>query len=162
WRHLDSGQQEQRWDYLRVQDRAAGFDLGSAPLLRLSLARVGSKQWNFLMGHHHLLLDGWSLPLVLKEVFEFYREFTNCRTAAVLPARQYREYVEWLQRQDRNSAEQFWRTQLMGFDTPTELGEFRAGEGEGSAQCEVKLSTAASRALQQWAHEQGLTLNTTI
>ena len=50
-------------------DREKGFNLSKAPLLRLTLARKTQNDYHFFITHHHMLLDGWSMALLLKEVF---------------------------------------------------------------------------------------------
>jgi non-ribosomal peptide synthase protein (TIGR01720 family) len=74
WREVGKEEQERRWSEERKRDREAGFELREAPLLRLKLVRVGEGEWKLLISHHHLLLDGWSFGLVLKEVFGMYEE----------------------------------------------------------------------------------------
>src|SRR5687767_9423938 len=69
WSELaDSEQQSQLLDFLEA-DRRRGFELSSAPLLRLALLRLDEQRHRLVWSHHHLLLDGWSIPLLLKEVF---------------------------------------------------------------------------------------------
>src|ERR1700723_237173 len=68
WSDLDGSEQDRRLDAFLSADRRQGFDLGQAPLWRLTFIRTASQVvmvWTF----HHILLDGRSFPLVLREVF---------------------------------------------------------------------------------------------
>src|SRR5215469_5819781 len=65
WRHLSSEEQHERIQAFLRADRAQGFDLGQAPLLRLHLIRLGEQVTHFTWSFHHLLLDGWSVSRVL-------------------------------------------------------------------------------------------------
>ena len=65
-------EQQRLLAHLLDSERARGFDLDQAPLLRLTLLRTGEHTYGFIWSFHHLLLDGWSLPLVLREVFTLY------------------------------------------------------------------------------------------
>ncbi|MFO1417377.1 MAG: condensation domain-containing protein [Methylotetracoccus sp.] len=100
----------------------AGSSWSAAPLLRIALLRVDEERYHFLWTHHHLLLDGWSGPLLLQEVFEDYSGITRGEPVKRRPARPYRDYLRWLARQDGDAAEAYWREQLRGFDEPTSLG----------------------------------------
>jgi Condensation domain len=71
WRGLSLGEQQARLQAFLQADRARGFELDQAPLMRCALLRVGQAQYYFIWSHHHLLLNGWSLPQVLKEVMDF-------------------------------------------------------------------------------------------
>ena len=72
WRGLPPEEQQRRWQQLLQEDRRRGFELERAPLMRLTLVRVGEQAYRFAWSHHHLLLDGWSLALVLKELLVHY------------------------------------------------------------------------------------------
>jgi NRPS condensation-like uncharacterized protein len=68
----ESQQQERLQDFLNA-DRARGFALNEAPLMRLTLIRISEEKCQFIWSHHHLLMDGWSVFYVLGQVFETYR-----------------------------------------------------------------------------------------
>src|SRR5207244_1859735 len=91
-------------------DRARGFDLEHAPLMRLTLIRVASDTYRFVWSHHHILLDGWSLPLVFSEVISGYEALHyGAHLPVRSPARPYRDYIAWLCRADMARAEAYWR-----------------------------------------------------
>jgi amino acid adenylation domain-containing protein len=161
WRDLSPAEQQaQLNDFLRKQ-RAQGFDLSRAPLMRLALMRTGDDAYYFVWCHHHLLLDGWSLPLILKEVLTFYE--ANCRgqAAQLEPAKPYRNYINWLEKQDLSQAESFWRETLKNFTAPTPLVVDRLSAPEAEyAELETQLSTETTAALHALARQNQLTLNT--
>src|SRR5262249_5715740 len=107
------------WIELLREDRQRGFDLECAPLMRLTLMRDGETSWRLLWTHHHLILEGWSLPLVLREVMALYREESEGTPAALPPAPLYGDAVRWLAR--RESGETYWRDVLRGFAQPNEI-----------------------------------------
>ena len=78
--------------------------------------------YHFAWSFHHLLLDGWSTPLVIKEVFTFYEALSQGRGVELGAVRPYWEYIRWLREQERPAAEQFWRELLKDFSAPTMLG----------------------------------------
>src|SRR5262249_10152407 len=72
WRGQTEAEQRERLGEYLKRDRAAGFDLSRAPLMRVTVIRKGAEQYQIIWSHHHILLDGWSIPLVMKEVFSLY------------------------------------------------------------------------------------------
>jgi hypothetical protein len=115
--------------------------------------------------HHHLLLDGWSLPLVLGEVFQCYAAFAYDRPLSLPPLRPYRDYIAWLQRQDPAQAEAFWRRTLHGLTAPTPLGVDQPPAPDAPPSYAVqqdRLMPAVSAALDESTRPHGLTLNTLV
>ena len=110
----------ERFEQLLRADQAEGFDVSRPPLMRFALLRVEERAWRFVWSHHHLLLDGWSLPLVLREVLRLYGGLLRGETVALPAAVPYRTYVEWLLGRDRQEAERFWRETLAGVSGRTD------------------------------------------
>jgi amino acid adenylation domain-containing protein/non-ribosomal peptide synthase protein (TIGR01720 family) len=166
WRGLSQAEQERRLDALLEDDRRRGFNLSEAPLMRLALVHTGTERFNFLWSSHHLILDGWSLPLVLKEVFDFYEAFREGRELRLKPCSPFRDYVAWLKRQDLSQAEAYWRETLMGFTEPTPLmpdeQSIEESEHAGTAFAEQQehLPRHLTDALQSLARQHHLTLST--
>ena len=123
WRGEGEAEQAGRWERLLAEDRERGFEPGRAPLMRLALARVGEGGYRLLWSHHHLLLDGWCLALVIKQVFSAYERLRgggeSGESAEDEGSRPYRDYIAWLRRQDLGQAEAYWRETLRGFQQPT-------------------------------------------
>ncbi len=72
WRGLGREEQEERLGEYLAQDRVRDFELGRAPLMRLSLIRLDEERYQFTWTFHHVLQDGWSGPLLLKDVLSYY------------------------------------------------------------------------------------------
>jgi amino acid adenylation domain-containing protein len=170
WDDVDlSGVEEtealERWDGLLRESRALGFKMSEAPLMRWTLADLGHSRWRFNWSEHHLLLDGWSASLVLKEVLEAYAAMRAGREARQPRPRPFRDMVEWLRQRETSNAERFWRERLAGFTTPTPLVLGRP-EVEGKrapelyAKKEVFLSPSATARLVSFARNNRLSLNT--
>src|SRR5207302_314798 len=117
--------------------------------------------------HHHLLLDGWCLSLILTEVFASYRGFRRGQDIQLKRHRPYRDYIAWLQRQNLAAAEQFWREKLKGLRAPTPLLLDRAlrsvsGQENVAGEQQMRLSPETTRHLQSLARQHQLTLNTLL
>ena len=122
WRHLSAQEQRDRLAALAQGDRERGFDLATAPLLRLVLVRLRQDAYHFLWSTHHAIVDGWSMPLILDELWATYEALRRHREPRLEPSRPYGDYVAWLQTQDPAPSEAFWRRLLRGFDAPLALG----------------------------------------
>ena len=167
WRELSGEVQKERLAELLQNERGRAFELSKAPLIRLSLIRLAEDTYRFVWNYHHLLLDGWCLPLVLKEVFAYYEAYRSGRQMELEPSRPYRDYIAWLQRQDTSAAEAFWRETLKGFTAPTRISagktsnDSTGGEG-GDAERSITLPASVTSALQEVARREQLTLNTIV
>ncbi|MEA2692036.1 MAG: hypothetical protein QOJ16_1423, partial [Acidobacteriota bacterium] len=166
WSHLASGEREARFRGFLAEDRKRGFEAARAPLLRIALLRFGAGEHRLVWTFHHLLLDGWSLPLVLSEVLLFYAAFAAGAAGRdlTLPApRPYRDYITWVERQDLAAAEAFFRRDLAGFTEPTEVDLPRPVASEAAPDdCKLTLGSARHARLSELARRHRLTLNTLL
>jgi amino acid adenylation domain-containing protein/non-ribosomal peptide synthase protein (TIGR01720 family) len=167
WRGLPDHEQGERWEAFVTQERQRGFNLLTPPLMRLAFVRLGSDSYRFVWTHHHLLLDGWSGALLLREVFNTYEALRRGEQVRFEPRRPFRDYIAWLDRQDLAKAEAFWRENLKGFDAPTPLVIDHAsaeidGGMEAAGESQVHLSKETTGRLQSLARKHGLTLNTIL
>ena len=167
WRGVSELESQRRLNAFLEEDRNTGFDLSKAPLMRLALFRLTDDSYQFVWSFHHLLMDGWSMFLLLKEVFDLYDALSQGREPSLGPSYPYRDYIAWLQQQDISTAEAFWRETLKGFTTPTPLGVDKApgilpSQGEDYGKSHISVSASATVALQQLARKHQLTLNTFI
>ncbi len=171
WRGLPSDEQERRMaDYLAA-DRRSGFALAKPPLLRLALFQIADDVHRVVWTHHHILMDGWCGPLLLRESLALYRSLLDGDLdgdGLELPAvRPYGDFIDWLRTRDLAAAEAFWRRTLLGLTRPTALGreteEPSAGEpAERFGEVSRALGGSATAALQALARELRLTLNTLV
>ncbi|MEW5928183.1 MAG: non-ribosomal peptide synthase/polyketide synthase, partial [Gemmatimonadota bacterium] len=147
------------------EDRREGFDPAEAPLTRVALFRTGEREHRMVWTHHHLILDGWSLPVLLRDVLELYHAHRRGERAGPGGAPPYREFVAWLAGRDLARAEEFWRTALAGLAAPTPLpgGGRAAGPGAaGQAELKRELGAELTGALREQARRVGVTLGTLV
>ena len=153
-------------EFLRA-DRLAGFDVAQSPLMRVALVRTADDGWRCVWSHHHLVLDGWSVGLVLRDVLACYVALAADREPAWPASRRYRDYIAWLQRQDLARADAFWRETLRGISAATPLGiagplSADAIEGHFHTEQQGQLDEALTARLQVFARQNQLTLNTLV
>ncbi|HEX2094607.1 MAG TPA: condensation domain-containing protein, partial [Longimicrobiaceae bacterium] len=165
WRELSEAEQETRLEKYLDRDRREGFDLAKAPLMRLALFRVADRVHRLVWTHHHLILDGWSLGVLFRDVLGLYATHARGGRMQLPEGRPYREYVAWLERQDLARAEAFWRETLAGFTAPTPLPVRPGavdGTGRGSGAVWVELGTERTQALREQALRWGVTPGTLV
>jgi amino acid adenylation domain-containing protein len=167
WRAVHRDQHEGRLKAFLEDDRRRGFRLDEAPLMRIAFIRLAQDVWHFVWSFHHLLLDGWSVQLVLKDVYESYQALCRGQEPRLPPVRPYGDYIAWIQNQDPVEAESYWRATLKGFAAPTQFGvdevadKMAVEEGRYVEQREW-LSESTTTALQALARRHRVTLNTIV
>lgn len=144
------------WSRLLDADRDRGFDPATPPLIRCTLARLPDGRHRLLVTHHHILLDGWSVSVLVRELLALYKA-----EAELPPAPAYRTFLEWLGRQDRSAAETAWRTALDEVTEPTRLAPPDPGPGP-LAQARAELPETTAAALTALARRLGVTANTLV
>ncbi|MEU0179538.1 amino acid adenylation domain-containing protein, partial [Streptomyces massasporeus] len=156
----------EREDTLRrwtAEDRARRFDPARPPLLRCTLIRTGDDRHRFVLTNHHILLDGWSMPLLVKELLTLYG--TSGDASALPRVTPAREYLAWVADQDRTAAETAWRQVLDGLDEPTLVARAARVAGAGPVVPErvtVDLPAALTERLTEFTRQGGVTLNTAL
>ncbi len=187
WQDLDlsglgAAEREEAFERFLAEDLTVHFDQLRPPMLRMTLIRTGEEAYELVLTAHHVLFDGWSVPLLMQDLLTLYG--SDGQAAALEPARNYREFLGWLARQDREESARVWREELRGVGEPTLLAPVVTAAGAtapvdpaapaapsaatGSAddiamrQAEVPLPLPSSRELFRRAAELGVTLNTVV
>ena len=137
-------------------ERAAVYHLADQPPFRVALIRTGPDRNRVVLTIHHIVLDGWSLPILLQEIFAGYYGMR-------LPvAESYRTFLTWLANRDLDAARAAWGEVLAGFDTPTLVGApQRLGEGPRGVKS-FRVSAETTRAVSELARSCHTTVNTAL
>ncbi|MFD6451815.1 amino acid adenylation domain-containing protein [Nocardia sp. NPDC060220] len=146
---------------IRAADLAAHFDMAAAPLLRFTLVRTAETA-HLLVTSHHILIDGWSTPLLLQELLTAY--VVGGRSRRLPKVAPYRDYLAWLVGQDLEAARTAWRTALTGLAEPTPLAPVDQGReiATGTGETGFVLAPADTAALSELAASLGVTVNTVV
>ncbi|MCX4743959.1 non-ribosomal peptide synthase/polyketide synthase [Kitasatospora sp. NBC_01287] len=167
WRQLPAQRRAAETERLLAADRAAGMDLTTAPLTRLTLAALPGEEVLLLWSTHHLILDGWSSGQLLSEVCEQYAALTGGDPRRLWPPRRpFADFLHWLAEQDGQAAEEHWAEALAGFSArnvlPFDRVPGQAHRARSAATVHHELDQAISRRLRERAARAGLTVNTVI
>ncbi|MBE1549019.1 mycobactin peptide synthetase MbtF [Mycobacterium sp. OAS707] len=162
WRHVTATADEV--ESLDTDERRQPFDLEHGPAIRFVLIEVPDSHWRLVIVAHHIIIDGWSLPLFVGELITLYR-CGGDGAALPPPPRPYRDYIGWLARRDQETSRSLWREHLAGIDGPTLMtSALTAGEPPAGTprRTELKLAPDATRCLIEAARARGVTVNTLV
>ncbi|MEV0111584.1 condensation domain-containing protein, partial [Nocardia sp. NPDC050799] len=148
-------------------DRLRRFDLAEPRLIRFTLIKTGADTWQFVVSNHHIVLDGWSMPLLMQDLLTLYAVRAD---GTVLPAaRSYRHFLDWVGRQDHPASLAVWAEALAGVNEPTLLSRPETGGGDAAHEIEAlsgeyafELDAAATSRITALAAELGITANTVL
>ncbi|THA77682.1 amino acid adenylation domain-containing protein [Streptomyces sp. A0642] len=158
-----AGTTEERLTAFLAADRTRRFDLTTPPLMRFTLLRTAPRRHRLVMTSHHILFDGWSMPLLVRELFQLYAsEGDDSALPRVTP---YRTYLQWLAQQDRSAALEAWSTALAGIEAPTLLAGGRGVTPDSAELPEtlvLELDAATTHRLRETARVHRLTVNTLV
>ena len=158
---LDGVGREQRLTEILAEDRAERFDISSPPLIRFALIRFSADDHRLLITNHHIVLDGWSMPVLVEELLTLYGNGQD--TGALPRVTPYRDYLTWVAAQDRDAALSAWRDALAGLDEATRVAPSVPGRRSvAPEQMTRALSEPLTSALVRKARTHGLTFNTLI
>nr|WP_254205176.1 non-ribosomal peptide synthetase [Nocardia alni] len=151
---------------LRV-DRADNFDMAAAPLIRFGLYRVESgagadtQRWRLAITTHHILFDGWSMPLLMRDLLVLYAVRGE---ASVLPrVASYRDFLAWLSLYDRDESLRAWERALAGVDEPTLIApRAQSSEEFDIDSVRIELDDERTRHLSKFCADLGVTPNTVV
>ncbi|MFI9407607.1 amino acid adenylation domain-containing protein [Nocardia sp. NPDC052316] len=159
---IDDAELRQReLDRVIALDARTRFELTRPPLVRFTLIRTAADAYRFVLTNHHLVLDGWSTPLLVRELLALY--VTSGDASALPPAHSYREFLSWLDERDDAASIAAWRESLAGIDTPTRAVPTLAGiESTETGMLSTELSADTVARLEAAARESGATVNTLV
>ena len=167
WQGLSDQEQQEQLKFFLESDQQHSLQLSQPPLMRLHLIKLDKNTYQFVFSSHHLLLDAWSLPLVFNDLLNFYEAISQGETIRSQSPLSYRHYIAWLQQQDQELAEKFWKQKLQGFTAATPLTvEKLLPKTENSnisyGEQQIQLTVSATEALQSFARQNRLTLNNLV
>ncbi|WP_020519651.1 non-ribosomal peptide synthetase [Catelliglobosispora koreensis] len=146
WTELAAGDPHE----FAVQQRNRAFDLSTAPLLRGALVRGGGQSSWLILTLHHIIADGWSVPLILKEIM----------TGHTPPVTPHRDYLAWLGQRDHEAAKQAW-TEVLAGASPALIAALAESPAEPE-QIIVALSEEDTAAITARARAHGVTMSTVV
>nr|CUX79061.1 Octapeptin synthase subunit B [Niallia circulans] len=162
---LQENERNTRIDKLTSDDKTRGFDLEQDALMRVKVIRAREESYRVLWTFHHILMDGWCLSLIAKELFETYDAYMRNEQPERADAPSYSQYIEWLEKQDEQAASRYWSEYLAGYESQTVLPQGNSrqrGEEYVGDNVTCHLDKSLSERMSQVAKQQQVTVNTLI
>nr|MDQ3280052.1 condensation domain-containing protein [Acidobacteriota bacterium] len=145
-------------DEVLAEDRSRPFDLERDPLVRVMVVRVAPDEHLVVWSYHHILLDGWCVPIVLEEVLASYSAFVRGEQPRLEPAPPYSRYFEWLRTRDENAAVAWFANELRGIEGNASFPGRGTTGTSGRATYRFAFTRGESDALRALARQIGVTL----
>ncbi len=125
WKEFTPAEQQARLENFLQEDRELGFNLSEPPPMRIALYQIAEDTYEFIWSFHHLVLDRWSVAVVLEEVYSLYHALCRGEPQPLAETPPFGRYIAYLQDRDSSQNEAYWRPYLAGFSAPTPLGPDR-------------------------------------
>src|SRR5262249_24133941 len=135
---LDEQAQAERVDRVLAEERAERFDLAAPPLIRFALIRLAPDRHRLVITNHHILLDGWPMPVLVQELLTLYAQ--RQLGDGLSPVTPYRDYLAWIAAQDRGAAIAAWQEALAGLDEATRIAPHAARQQSAAPPEQIALS----------------------
>lgn len=130
WSAYPSEMAQEKLNELLEKDRTTPFHLTEPSPMRFIFIKLGGGRIHFAWTHHHILLDGWSLAILLKQSFAAYQSLFLGTTIEIQTGPAYKQYIQWISEKTTDEAERFWKNYLKGFHTPVVLEKRKTNEIE--------------------------------
>ena len=167
YRELSKKAQQKAIQKYTAKDRVRGFDFAEAPLMRICLFRLADNEYRLLWSFHHILLDGWSLPVLIEELLQTYESLINAQPVLVAEEDRYENYIRYINRRNKQEEKQYWFNYLNPLTESSKLPFVRtaAEQTKGNGQFEIEtiqLGKAVTASLTAYTQRNRITLNTLV
>ncbi|MEK5262890.1 non-ribosomal peptide synthetase [Bacillus sp. FSL R7-0166] len=160
---LSESEQLERIDRFKQKDQLRGFDLSKDLLMRASVFQTGPSSYRWIWSYHHILLDGWCFGLVVQELFAIYHALLHDIPYRLEPVKPYKEYIQWLEKQDKQASLEYWTQSLAGFEGQSTFKEQQKQTNEHElGEIEWAMSKEETAALSELALQQNATLSSAL
>ena len=153
-------EQQKKIDDWKRKDRKKGFDL-TKEAIRFSLLRLGEREYQLIFSFHHILLDGWSVGLLLQDLFRIYHQIRNHQQPCLRRSPSYRRYIRWLENQDQKEARAYWKNYLQGLEQATMIPTYQ-DKGSSKTEWQFHLENELTQQILRLAQKNQVTFQNVI
>ncbi|PTX61370.1 non-ribosomal peptide synthase protein (TIGR01720 family)/amino acid adenylation domain-containing protein [Kordia periserrulae] len=114
-------------DSVKKADRQKGFNLEEPSQMRLHVLDFGNEGYEFIWSHHHILMDGWCVSILINDFYQLLNDLTNHRETTLAPPVKYANYIEWLDGVDKQASLQHWKAYLANYEEKVHLPYTKQG-----------------------------------
>jgi len=159
----DEAEKTRLLEQYRLEDQMTHFDLASDPLMRVKVVTTGESRFVVIWSFHHILMDGWCFHLIFHDLLSFYlveKHQASIHMEMPLP---YSSFIKWLGRQDQESAQQYWRHYLNGYEAVSSVPRLSGTPKKAETrhtQASFSITRDVTEKLQQLAAQCDVTFST--
>jgi len=161
--HLEEEKKAACIEQLKNKDREKGFNLSADVLLRYTVIKVSDTLYELLWSFHHIIMDGWSNAILIKEWLSLYQGLKEGRSMDLPAVVPYSRYIKWLETQDKQEGLDYWKYYLEGYDSRSSIPKTRKPFYDGQVEQEsfkFEFDPVSTRALIKMSTRNNVTLNT--
>ncbi|MBO3797190.1 amino acid adenylation domain-containing protein, partial [Bacillus subtilis] len=161
--HIDIMDQQDFVKKFEIEDRLEIFDLKRGPLMRITVLKLNPASHRIVWSFHHILMDGWCMPLIFRETFQIYQQLHQGERVVLPDVPAYGTYIEWLEKQNQKKASAYWGNYLRGYDQKIELvNRNQELQSYNSEFMKFSLGKEETKSLNNIAKKYKVTMNTLL
>ncbi len=150
-----------------AEDRLTPFNIARPPLMRFTLFQLTAEKYRLVWTHHHIICDGWSSPVMMNEVLQNYFQLDKGLTLTPPKEDRYQDYIQYIERRNKEAQRNFWSTYLADLDKPTLLPFVQDGvernKGGLAVQTEwLRFDGGFSKKVQAFSRQHHITINSLL
>ncbi|MCK4257939.1 MAG: hypothetical protein KAX49_03120 [Halanaerobiales bacterium] len=158
-------EETEKLDYIKKfkdKDMERGFNLTKDILIRMTILKISEESYRLIWSYHHIIMDGWCLGIIFQDFVQIYKslkEGTPLNLSKVYP---YSNYIDWLQKQDRVEASDYWKKYIEDYKTqalPFGFNKLSINVEYVQQNKTFKFDSALLRSMEKIAKDCNVTIN---
>lgn len=160
WTDDDKHTQEKKRTDFKNKNKKIGVNFEKNPLSNISLIQTKKSSYYLIWCCHHLLLDGWSTSIILKDAFTYYTALLKGENLIFEPIPSYKSYLNYLKQINVNEAKTFWKNTFEGFENPFLLNQQKSSLTNNFSNNKTTLSSETKSRVKTLTKQLQITTNT--
>ncbi|WP_037271597.1 condensation domain-containing protein, partial [Ruminococcus flavefaciens] len=167
----DEEKRIEEYNQILKDDKNRGFNLQKDSLIRIKTIKLGEKSFKVILTAHHIITDGWSNAVLIKELFDIYdklvdgtdlQDIANIIREEKASSADYGDYILWHEKQDKQGALDYWDKVLEGYEGSCDIAPLAKGEQTDEQMLEksIAIKSEITAKLRDIAKKNDVTINT--
>ncbi|PEU19241.1 MULTISPECIES: non-ribosomal peptide synthetase [unclassified Bacillus (in: firmicutes)] len=156
---LSVSEQENSISQFIELDKKRGFELSKDMPIRMAVLQKSSEEFHILISYHHIIMDGWSMSLMFKELFTTYKQLKRGTIVQQGPAYPYSNYIQWLEKQNKEEAMTFWRSYLADYESTVILPKQNSSQAPTYKEFDFSFNGSLTKKLMELAQSSKVTMS---
>ncbi|PTX61374.1 putative pyridoxal-dependent aspartate 1-decarboxylase [Kordia periserrulae] len=135
---------------VRRKTQEDGFNLNDASLMKLHVLDFGSNRYEFIWSHHHILMDGWCVSILINDFYKIIASLQANEEVDITVNYKYSDYIQWLEKLNENKSLAYWKEYLGSYAEFVEI-PFKSTENTTNR---IQINTTKSFAIQDEVYDK--------